>query len=165
MIIGTRLATAALAFATMAAAAPAIAQSTPAVPDATNKTLWCASAFTIVEPQARAQGQVSAADNFLKYSKQLSDMSHASLSKAGFTEDQIKAQDAAYSDKVNKELTGGGTPEFNVVECTQIVDPAAAALIQARGPNDTGTTTAPAPAPAQNGSAPATGGDAAKPAN
>ncbi|MGN6101584.1 MAG: hypothetical protein ACTHOR_10590 [Devosia sp.] len=145
---------------------PVLAQATPAVPADANKTLWCASAFTLVEPQARAQGQISAADNFLKYSKQLSDMSHASMVKAGFTEDQIKSTGATYSDKVNKELTGGGTAEFSVVECTQLVDPQAAALIQA-GSNGTGTTTAPAngaTAPAGGTAAPA-GAEPAKPAN
>jgi len=161
MPIRTRLA-AVLAISLAAAAAPAFAQTTPAVPDDANKALWCASAFTIVEPQARAQGQASAADNFLKYSKQLSDLSHQSLLKAGFTEDQVKAQGAAYNDKVTKELTGGGAAEFTVVECTQLVDPQAAALIKATGPGGTGTTDA---TPAPGTAAPAAGTDTTKPAN
>jgi hypothetical protein len=128
-----------LAIALLAMAIPAFAKDVPA--DA-NKALWCASAFSFVEPQARAQGQISAADNFAKYAKSLNDASHASLSKAGFSDDEIKAQGASYSDKVNKELTGGGTAEFSVVECTQLVDPAAAALIQATGPNGKGVAPA-----------------------
>jgi len=130
-----------LALATLALATPALAKDVPA--DA-GKALWCASAFTIVEPQARAQGQVSAADNFLKYAKALNTASHDSLVKAGFTEDEIKAEGPTYTDKVTKELTGGGTAEFSVVECTQLVDPSAAALIQATGPNGKGMTEAPA---------------------
>ena len=145
----------------MGTAAPALAQDVPA--DA-NKALWCSSAFTLVEPQARSQGQTSAADNFLKYSKQLADISHASLIKAGFSEDQIKAQGTAYTDKVNKELTVGGAAEFSVVDCVQVVDPQAAALIKsgsaapggAAAPADgTAAPAAPAagtaPAPADNG--------------
>ena len=153
MTVQTRLA-ALVAFAAIGFAAPAFAQDVPA--DA-NKALWCATAFSLVEPQARAQGQTSAADNFLKYSKTLADSSHDLLTKAGFTEDQIKAQAPTYSDKVNKELTGGSAAEFSVVDCTALVDPQAAALIKAGPATDT-------PAPAAGAAAPAAGTDATTPA-
>lgn len=156
--------------ALLGAALPAQAQQVPA--DA-NKALWCATAFTLVEPQARAQGQTTAADSFKKYSDTLSQTSHDSLSKAGFTEDQIKAQGTAYSDKVSKELTGNGEAEFSVVECTELVDPAAAAAIKSEAPPPdaaapaTGETPAPgtaAPAPADAAPAPAAGGTTPAPA-
>ncbi|HTJ57497.1 MAG TPA: hypothetical protein VL418_08050 [Devosiaceae bacterium] len=133
------------ALVVLGASAPAaFAQAVPA--DA-NKALWCASAFGLVSPQARAQGQTAAADNFDKYTKALNDVAAASLKKAGFADDKIKAQSATYTDKVGKELAGGSAPEFSVVECTQLVDPAAAAAMQQ----------APAPsAPAGGAMAPAT---------
>jgi|GEM_PF-4007443 len=133
-------------------AAPAMAQDVPAD---VSKALWCASAFTLVEPQARAQNQVSAADNFLKYSKELTTVSHDGLVKAGFSEDQVKVQNGVYADKVNKELTGGGTPEFSVVDCVQLVDPQAAALITAGSAAPGADAAAPA-APAAATPAPAT---------
>src|SRR3569623_575537 len=102
------------AVAVLGASVPAFAQDVPA--DA-NKALWCSAAFGLVSPQARAQGQAAAADNFDKYSKTLPDSATASLKKAGFADDKIKAQGAAYSDKVSKELTGGGgTAQFSVVD-------------------------------------------------
>ena len=145
------------ALVALGSAAPALAQDVPA--DAA-KALWCASAFTLVEPQARAQNQTSAADNFLKYAKELTDLSHQGLVKAGFSEDQIKVQSATYADKVNKELTGGGTAEFSVVECVQIVDPQAAALIKSgSGAPADGTAAPAAPAAAAPATpAPADGG-------
>ena len=144
--------------------APAAAQTVPA--DA-NQALWCATAFTQVEPQARSAGQADMADNFLKYSKTLGATSHDLLTKAGFTEDQIKAQQAKYSDTVTKELapTGGGTPDFTVEACTALADPAAAAkaaAAAAAAPAPDATTPAPAadapatPAPATPAPAPAT---------
>lgn len=151
-------------------AVPALAQGVPADAD---KALWCASAFAIVEPQARAEGEaatakndtetakadLTAADNFKKYAGMLQDISSASLKKAGFTDDQIKVQVTAYSDKVNKELTGGGTAEFSVVECTQLVDPQAAEQIKtdAAAPADAAKPAdgAAAPAPATDGTTPA----------
>jgi len=134
----------------LGAAVPAFAQDVPA--DA-NKALWCSTAFGLVSPQARAQGQTAAADNFDKYAKALNDMATASMKKAGFTDDKIKAQSAVYTDKVHKELGGGGTAEFSVVDCTQLVDPAAAAAMQPAQP-------APA-APAGGNAAPATPAPAA----
>ena len=143
------------AVAVLGASVPAFAQDVPA--DA-NKALWCSAAFGLVSPQARAQGQAAAADNFDKYSKPLTDSATASLKKAGFADDKIKAQGAAYSDKVSKELTGGGgTAEFSVVECTQLVDPVAAAAMQsAVTPAPDGKTVPANPAPATT--PPATGG-------
>jgi len=143
------------ALALLGAGTPAFAQTVPA--DA-NKALWCSAAFTLVAPQAKAQGQAAAADNFDKYSKTLASAATDSLKKAGFTDDNIKTQGTAYADKVSKELSGGGTAEFTVVDCTQLVDPVAAASIQsATTPADNapaaapaapaaGTTTTPAPA-------------------
>ena len=68
MSIRTRL-PALVALATLALATPVLAQDAPAVPADANKALWCATAFTMVEPQARQAGDTVAADNFLKYSK------------------------------------------------------------------------------------------------
>jgi len=64
------------AVAVLGASVPAFAQDVPA--DA-NKALWCSAAFGLVSPQARAQGQAAAADNFDKYSKSLTDSATASL--------------------------------------------------------------------------------------
>ena len=148
MIIRTRLA-ALLALAALGAVAPAWAQTAPAMPDDANKALWCSTAFSLVAPQAKAQGQTAAADRFTKYSATLATTGHDSMIKAGFTEDQAKAQTAAYTDKVTKELSGGGQADFTVVECTMLVDPQAAAALQQATP------------PAADATAPATGGDAA----
>ena len=126
------------ALALIGAGTPAFAQTVPA--DA-NKALWCSAAFTIVAPQAKAQGQAAAADNFTKYSGTLASMASDSMKKAGFTDDAIKTQGTSYADKVSKELSGAGTAEFSVVDCTQLVDPVAAASIQS-------ATTPPAAAPA-----------------
>jgi len=129
--------------------APALAQDAPAVPPETDKALWCATAFTLVEPQARAQGQTEAADKFKKYADSLNTSGHDGLAKAGFTEDQIKTQSAAYTDKVTKELNGSGPqPEFSVVECTELVDPAEAAAIQAGAPAAPANPAPASPAPA-----------------
>jgi hypothetical protein len=138
--------------ALLGAAAPAFAQEVPA--DA-NKALWCATAFTLVEPEARKQGQTEAADHFKSYSTTLSQTSHDSLTKAGFSEDQIKSQTTAYTDKVTKELTGSGQPEFSEVECVTLVDPAAAQAIQQQ-------QQAPAPdaTPAPDNATPPANGDA-----
>ena len=125
-------------------AVPAFAQ---AVPDDANKALWCSTAFTLVEPQARAQGDAPAADNFHKYAATLSGTGGDSLKKAGFTDDQIKATTAGYTEKVTKELSGGGAAEFSVIECTMLVDPAAAAAIQQQAPAPAPDAAAPAPAP------------------
>ena len=134
-------------FAIAGAALPAVAQDAPAVPPDTQKALWCATAFTLVEPQARAQGQTEAADRFKKYADSLNSTSHDGLAKAGFSEDQIKTQTTAYTDKVTKELSGSGAqPEFSVVDCTQLVDPAAAAAIQTGAPGTPGPEASPAPA-------------------
>ena len=57
------------AFALIGLVAPAMAA--PAVPADANAALWCATAFTQVEPQARSAGQTEMADNFLKYGKGL----------------------------------------------------------------------------------------------
>jgi hypothetical protein len=136
--------------ALLGAAAPAFAQDVPA--DA-NKALWCATAFTLVEPEARAQGQTEAADHFKSYSTTLSQTSHDSLTKAGFSEDQIKSQASAYTDKVTKELTGSGQPEFSEVECVTLVDPAAAqAIQQQQAPQDA--------TPAPDNATPPANGDA-----
>lgn len=136
----------------LGASAPAFAQTVPA--DA-NKALWCSAAFTLVSPQAKAQGQTAAADNFDKYSKTLAGVASDSLKKAGFTDDGIKTQGTTYADKVSKELSGGDKAEFSVVDCTQLVDPVAAASIQsATTPADNAPATAPA-APAAGNTAPA----------
>jgi hypothetical protein len=126
---------------------PAMAQDVPA--DA-NQALWCATAFTQVEPQARSAGKTDMADSFLKYGKILGTSSHDLLTKAGFTEDQVKAAQTKYTDTVGKELAQGGTPDFTVEACTALADPAAAAAAAA--------APAPAtPAPAADGmAAPAT---------
>jgi hypothetical protein len=116
--------------ASLGTALPAFADTAPAVPADANKALWCAAAFTLVEPQARGAGQTAAADSFLGYAKTLNASAGDSLSKAGFTADQIKAQTATYSTKVTQELNGGGTAEFTVLSCTQLVDPAKAAAMQ-----------------------------------
>jgi hypothetical protein len=148
------------ALVALGAAAPAFAQDVPA--DA-NKALWCASAFGLVGPQARAQGQTAVADNFDKYAKSLSDTAGASLKKAGFADDKIKAQAPAYALKVSKELTGGGAAEFTVVDCTMLVDPAAAAAIQSTQAAPAAGATAPAAGAAAAPSAtPATPAPAAK---
>jgi hypothetical protein len=147
MSIHTRL-PALVALATLALATPVLAQDAPAVPADANKALWCATAFTMVEPQARQAGDTVAADNFLKYSKALTTTSQDGLKKAGFTDDQVTATTAKYKDTVNKQLTPGGAPDFTVVDCTALVDPAAAAAIQA-------TSGAPAAAPADGTAAPA----------
>ena len=126
--------------------APAVAQDVPA--DA-NQALWCATAFTQVEPQARSAGQADMADSFLKYSKLLGTSSHDLLTKAGFTEDQIKAAQTKYTDTVGKELAQGGTPDFTVEACTALADPAAAAKAAAAPPATDATT----PAPATDGTA------------
>jgi len=126
-------------------AVPAFAQ---AVPDDANKALWCSTAFTLVEPQARAQGDATAADKFSKYAATLTGTSGDSLKKAGFTDDQIKTTAATYKDKVTKELSGGGAAEFTVIECTMLVDPAAAATLQQQQQAPAPDTAAPAaPAP------------------
>jgi hypothetical protein len=125
-------------------AVPAFAQ---AVPDDANKALWCSTAFTLVEPQARAAGDATAADKFSKYAATLTGTSGASLKQAGFTDDQIKTTAASYKDKVTKELSGGGVAEFTVIDCTMLVDPSAAAAIQQQQ--------APAAAPAPDAAAPA----------
>ena len=148
MTLRTHLA-ALTAFAALTAASPVWAQSTPAVPADANKALWCSTAFGIVAPQARAQKQDAAADSFTKYAKTLSDNAADSLKKAGFTDEQVKAQTPVYADKVNKELTGSGNAEFSVIECTQLVDPGAAAKIQqgTGAPADAGTPAAAGAAP------------------
>jgi hypothetical protein len=125
----------------LSAAGPALAAETPQMPADANKALWCAAAFTLVEPQARAAGQTAAADNFLNYAKMLNSQSAASMTKAGFTDEQIKAQSGAYTAKVAGELNPGGTPEFSVVACTELVDPAKAAAMQS------GAAPVPAPQP------------------
>jgi hypothetical protein len=116
----------------LGAAGPALAAAakTPQLPADANKTLWCASAFTLVEPQARAAGQTAAADNFLAYAKTLNAQSAASMSKAGFTDEEIKSESGTYTAKVAGELNPGGKPEFSVVACTELVDPAKAAAMQ-----------------------------------
>ena len=145
-----------LAFATMGAALPAYAQTAPAMPDDATKALWCSSAFGLVAPQAKAQGQADASDRFTKYAATLATTGHDSLIKAGFTEDQAKASSATLADKVNKELSGTAQPEFTVVDCTTLVDPAAAAALQQAAP--------PAAAPAAGDAAPAAAPAAAAPA-
>ncbi|MDR3474234.1 MAG: hypothetical protein P4M09_21505 [Devosia sp.] len=156
-------------------AAPALAQDVPAE---TSKSLWCASAFALVEPQARAEGaaatakndsasaqaDIAAADNFKKYAGMLQDMSTASLKKAGFTDDQIKTQTTAFAEKVNKELTGGGAAEFSVIECTKLVDPEAAAM-NARSTVSTPDAATPTPANGSTAPAPATGATTPAPAS
>lgn len=154
------------AFATltlMASAVPAFAQP---VPDDANKALWCSTAFGLVEPQARAQGQAAAADNFKKYAETLLGTGGDSLKKAGFTADQVKTTTAGYADKVSKELQGGSAAEFTVVECTMLVDPTAAATLQQQEQERQQQQQAPAatPAPADGAAAPAPGADAPAPA-
>jgi hypothetical protein len=129
MITRKLLAASALLVA-LGATLPAFADAAPAVPTDANKALWCAAAFTMVEPQARAAGQTAAADSFLGYAKTLSASAADSLTKAGFTADQVKAQSATYSTKVTQELNSGGTPEFSVLTCTQLVDPSKAAAME-----------------------------------
>jgi hypothetical protein len=132
------------ALTTLGFAAPAFAA--PAVPDDANKALWCATAFTIVEPQARQAGDTAAADNFKKYADTLTGTSHDSMSKAGFSEADIKATGIKYVDAVTKELTQDGAPEFSVVDCTTLVDPAAAAAIKTAPAAPAAAAPAPAPA-------------------
>ena len=132
MTIRTPLA-ALLGLALMSAGTPVLAQAQQIPADA-NKALWCAAAFTLVEPQARAAGQTAAADNFLSYAKTLNAQSQASLTKAGFTDDQIKTQSGTYTSKVAQELNPGGKPEFSVVACTELVDPGKAAAMQPAAP-------------------------------
>jgi len=121
---------AALAGLLILGAGAAVAAETPQIPADANKALWCASAFTLVEPQARAAGQTAAADNFLNYAKMLNAQSAAAMSKAGFTDEQIKSESGTYTAKVAGELNPGGKPEFSVVACTELVDPAKAAAMQ-----------------------------------
>jgi hypothetical protein len=119
----------------LSAGTPALAQAqTPPMPADANKALWCAAAFTLVEPQARSAGQTAAADNFLAYAKTLNAQGQASLVKAGFTDDQVKSQAGGYTSKVAQELNAGGKPEFSVVACTEMVDPAKAAAMQPAPP-------------------------------
>jgi len=133
------------AFALIGLVAPATAA--PAVPADANEALWCATAFTQVEPQARSAGQTEMADNFLKYGKGLTTTGHDLLIKAGFTEDEAKAQAATFVDTVTKQLGAGGKPDFTVEACTALADPAAAAAMTAKPPADaTAPATTPAPA-------------------
>jgi hypothetical protein len=129
MIFRTFVVTSAL-LVSLGTTLPAFADAAPAVPTDANKALWCAAAFTIVEPQARAAGQSAAADSFLGYAKTLNASAGDSLTKAGFTADQVKAQTATYSTKVTQELNSGGTPDFSVLSCTQLVDPSKAAAME-----------------------------------
>lgn len=150
MKIRTRLC--ALATLTLLAGAmPAFAQDVPA--DA-NKALWCSTAFGLVAPQAKAQGQADAADKFDKYSKTLAGTGSDALKKAGFTDDQVKTASASYTDKVTKELQGASAPEFSIYDCTMLVDPAAAAAMQA-APADNSAAPAGGTTPAPDAAAPA----------
>jgi len=124
-ILGRWIAPCAIALAALGAALPAHAQTTPALPDDANKALWCATAFNMVAPIAKSHGQNEAADKFTKYAGILTTAAHDSLIKAGFTEDQVKAQAAPYTDKVNKELSPGGQAEFSAVDCSKLADPTA----------------------------------------
>src|SRR5438105_14657903 len=86
----------------LATTAPVLAQQ---VPPGANKALWCATAFTAVEPQARSAGATDVADNFLKYAKTLTTTSHDLLIKGGFTEEQVTALVAKYAAEVPPQMS------------------------------------------------------------